>query len=304
MTIFYVSFLVACRARPAALPEPRDVLPAPDAISGWHRRDESTTYDRESLSNFAGDAVAPYLSYGFKELAVGHYTNTNGDIVQVEVYRLATDADAYGLLARNSRGESIDLGVDGELDKGYRLAFWQSRTFVQIVAQSQLDDQILVAFGEAVSSALPEGGQRPSLVEALPTEGMGPGKARFFREKMAPGSMFWVGSEDVLDPDMDTEGVLAHYEIDGRRIDLMLIAYPNAARAQKAESGLRGAGMRDLVTTRVKARTLGAAFAQLNEDQATKPGCDCSPKESTAAFDRLPEEIAVELLDQAMAALP
>jgi hypothetical protein len=304
MTILSLSFLVACAARPAALPQPRDALPASDTIPGWQQEGESTTYDRESLSDLLGDQVDLYMSYGFEELAVGQYTNANGSTVQVKVYRLATDADAYGLFARHSHGDSIDLGVDGAVATGYRLAFWQSRTFVQIVAQSQLDDPTLVAFGQAVSSALPEGGQRPSLVEALPTEGMQQGKARFFRDRTALGSLFGTGLGDPLGLDAESKGALAHYEIGGREFDLMLIAYPDAARAQTAQTGLKGAGIQDLVITHVKERTLGAVFGQLNEDQDTKPGCDCAADEPTLAFGRLPEETAAELLDQAMAALP
>jgi hypothetical protein len=303
-SILCLYFLVACRARPTALSDLRDVLPAPDAIPGWHGNGASATYDRGSLSDWLEDKGDLYLSYGFQALIVGQYANASGHIVQVEVYRLSTDADAYGLFALNSYGAPLDLGIDGELDEGYRLAFWQSRTFVQIVAQSQLDDHTLTAFGQAVSSALPEGGQRPSLVEVLPTEGLGPGRARFFRAKMAPGNIFWVSTEDVLGLDEDTEGVLAHYEIDGRRMDLLLIAFPGAARAQAAQSGLKRAGIKDLLTTDVQDRTLGAVFGLLDEDKATKPGCDCAPDEIPLASDRLPEDIARELLDRAMAALP
>jgi hypothetical protein len=302
-TICFLYFLVACSARPTTLSDLRDVLPAPDAVPGWYRNGATATYDRGNLPDWLKDRADLYLSYNFRALVVGQYANASGDIVQVEIYRLSTDADAYGLFALNSRGAPLDLGIDGELDEGHRLAFWQSRTFVQIVAQSQLDDGTLTAFGQAVCSALPEGGQRPSLVELLPTEGLGPARPRFFREKMAPGNIFWTGPEDVLGLDRDTEGVLAHYEIDGRRMDVLLIAFPGAARAQAAQSGLKRAG-KELVKTDVKGRTLGAVFALLDEDRATKPGCDCAADEIPVISDRLPEDIARELLDRTMAALP
>jgi len=303
-TILWVCFLVACTARPALLPAPKDVLPTNDAVSGWQEQGHSATYDRGTLHGLMEDEADLCFAYGFEELAVGQYANADGDVVQVDVYRLATDADAYGLFAYSVHGESIDLGVDGELEKGHRLAFWQSRTFVQIVAQSQVDDNTLRAFGKAVSSALPDGGERPFLVEALPAEGMRPGSARFFRKKVALDKLLWMGSEDVLGLGTDTDGVLAHYETDGQRFDLILIAFPTAARAQAARSGLIRAGIEDLMTTGIKGRMLGAVFGQVDEETATEPGCACSSDEIPLMFGKLPEETAKELLDKAMAALP
>jgi hypothetical protein len=209
-----------------------------------------------------------YFTYGFEKLAVGQYEDTDGTALQVEIYRVTTDADAYGLFTYNSYGEPIGIGVDGELEDGYRLAFWQRRTFVQIVARNQVDDVALRAFGEAVTSALPEGGERPMLVEALPEDGMSPGSTRFFREKMALDNLLWIGSEDVLGLDADTEGVLARYEIGGQQVDLMLVAFPDSPRAQAAQSGLEGAEVENLAETDVRENVFGAAFSTSGQGAA------------------------------------
>jgi hypothetical protein len=270
-----VALLVACAPRSAtgpapqaALPAPGEVLPDGEVVPGWSGGADTTTYDRDSLYDFMNGAADLYFTYGFEELAVGGYRDVDENAVQVEVYRLATDADAYGLFAYNAYGEPVDVGVDGTLAGGDLLAFWQSRTFVQVVARNRVDDGVLLAFAGAVASALPQGGVRPALVEALPAGGMVPGSARFFREKMALDNLLWLGAEDVLGLGADVEGALARYGIDGRDADLVLIAYPDARRADTALSALRGAGLEDLVLAEVREGTLGAVFGQVDEGTA------------------------------------
>jgi hypothetical protein len=275
-----VLLLAACAARAPALPAPEDALPADGAVSGWQAQSEPTTYSPDTLYDFMDGAADLYFTYGFESLAVGRYRSGDGTRLQVEVYRTASDADAYGLFTYNSYGEPVDLGVDGELESGYRLAFWQSRTFVQIAAREQVDDAALRAFAGAVSSALPEGGQRPSLVGALPAQGLQPRSARFFRQKMALDNVLWLGSEDVLGLDRDTEGVVARYARGGQDMDLLLVTFPSASQARQAHDALLGAGVEELAAAGVQDKTVGAVFCPACQDEAQA------------------------LLDQALAALP
>jgi hypothetical protein len=220
-----------------------------------------------------------YFTYGFESLTVGQYTDGQGRTLQVEVYDTASDADAYGLFTYNSYGEPIDLGVDGELDPGYRLAFWQGRRYVQVVARERVDDEVLLVLGRAVAAAVPKGGQRPSLVDALPQEGLEPGSMRFFREKMALDNLLWLGSDDVLGLGPDVKGLVARYVRDEQGMDLLLATFPDAQRARQALAGLESAELDALVAAKVKGQTLGAVL-------------------SAAA----PEALAQALLDQALAA--
>jgi hypothetical protein len=226
---------------------------------------EPKHYDAETLFDFMDGAADLYFTYGFEALTVGQYVAdapVGGErrAVQVEIYDMASDADAYGLFTYNSYGEPLDLGVEGELDPGYRLAFWQGRRYVQIVARESVDDDVLRAFGRAVASALPPGGRRPALVDALPQERQVPGSVRFFREKMALDNLLWLGSDDVLGLGADTEGVVARYERDGQGMDLLIVAFPDAQRAVQARAGLEGAGLETLAASGVVGRTLGAVF--------------------------------------------
>jgi len=266
---FFLLVLVACTAQPVptpalvpapALPAPVEALPAADVVPGWQLVEAAKTFIPDTLFDFMDGAADLYFTYGFQELAVGLYRDAQDRAVQVEVYRTATDADAYGLFGYNAFGEAERIGVDGELESGSRLAFWQARTYVQIVARQQVQDEVLRAFAHAVSAALPEGGERPALVAALPTGGLAAGNVRFFREKMALDNLLWLGADDPLGLGPDTQGVVARYEVGGQPADLLLLAYPDAARAEAGLAGLRSAGIETLAGARVEGATLGAAF--------------------------------------------
>jgi hypothetical protein len=235
-----------------------DVLPA--AVAGWQRDRQVKVYNRDTLYDFMDGAADLYFTYGFEQLAVAHYAHSAGGTLQVEVYRVATDADAYGLYTYNSYGQPITIGVDGELDSGNRLAFWQGRTFVQVMARDPVADDVLRAMGAAAASALPQGGRRPSLVDHLPKEGLQPDSVRFFHQKIALDNLLWLGTQDVLGLGADVEGVVARYDLAGQPVDLLLIAYPDTSRAQQAQSGLQAAGLGNLIAGEVKGVALGAVF--------------------------------------------
>jgi len=257
--------LGACSAPAAAptngpdLPPAVSVLPGPDVLPDWERQDPRT-YDAGTLYAFMNGAADLYFTYGFRELATAEWVSPAGDSVQVEVYRTASDADAYGLFTYTSFGDPLDLGVDGEIESGYRIAFWQRSTFVQVMALGQASDEELRALAEAASSTLPPGGERPALAAALPAENLQPGSARFFRSKMALDNFLWIGPDDVLGLGPDVEGIVARYEVSGGSADLLLVAFPDAGRAQEAAAGLTGAGLESLVEVTVSGATMGAVL--------------------------------------------
>lgn len=259
-------------ARPTAMPTRTPIPGAPvDRSSGphgWRLEGEPQRYDPETLYDLVNGAADLYFSYGFEQATVEQYVDERGALARVEVYRTATEADAYGLFTYHSYGEPVELGVDGELEPGYRLAFWQDKSFVQIVARETVDDDALWALGQAVAAELPSGGMRPAVVQALPAEGLHPGSIRFFREKLALDNLLWLGPDDLLGLGSDVEGVVARYEIEGQSADLLLVSFPNAARAERAQAGLQGGGVEGLVVAGQRDGMLGAVFGTLPKEAA------------------------------------
>ncbi|MBN1641160.1 MAG: hypothetical protein JXA09_07985 [Anaerolineae bacterium] len=226
------------------------------------------SYDRDTLYAFMNGAADLYFTYGFVSLAVGEYEHAQGGTARVEVYRTASDADAYGLFAYNAYGDPVDLGADGRGEAGERLAFWQRQTFVQLLAQGGVDPAALRALGAAIAAALPAGGDRPAVVRALPDRGLDPASVRFFRQQMALEQHLWLGAEDVLELGPDVEGALAAYTLDGARVTLLVVVYPEAGRAERARARLAGGEIGELVAARVAGRALGAVFGAVDAQAA------------------------------------
>ena len=263
--VLLVAFVLAgCMVRGQPdLPAPQKALPPPDTVPGWPKSQEDRTYDKDTLFDFMNGAADLYFTYGFESLAVGMYENAGGKTMRLEVYRTATDADAYGLYTYSAFGDLIDIGTEGRRASGIGLFFWQHRTFVQIGSHDPIDDAELQAFGEAVASALPQAGTRPALVDALPAEGLQHESVRFFREQMALENLMWLGTENVLGLGPETEGILAEYVLEGQPATLLIVTFPQAGQALDAQSGLERAGVEDLVLTQVQGNAVGAVFGSL-----------------------------------------
>ena len=248
----------------ASLPPPAQALPAADVLQGWTQLEVPRTYDPDTLYDFMNGAADLYFTYGFESLAVGDYLGPDGGRLRVEIYRTATDADAYGLFAYNAYGEPIDLGVQGRWVSENRLSFWQSRTYTQITARDTVQDAALQAFGQAISAALPANGVSPAIVQALPLQDLRPDSVRFFREQMALDNYLWLGPDNVLGLGPDTEGALGTYALDAGQATLLLVSFPDAERAEAARHGLAEVELVDLVLARLDGGTLGAVFGDVD----------------------------------------
>lgn len=259
---------LSCAAEPA-LPAVETALPMDGAVSGWAKIGESRVYDVETLYDHVNGAADLYFTYGFQSVAVGDYAHSDGGSVRVEVYRTATDADAYGLYTYHSFGEPVDIGVEGRLDSGYGISFWQARTFVRIGVNPPGNDEALLAFARAVSEALPDEGQRPSVAEALPQENRIPGSEAFFREQVAFENFLWLGSENVLDLGPDVQGALARYTVDDGAFWGILVSYPESSRAEAVLASIQQAQIDGLVLGQSKGQNLGVVIGESTESAAT-----------------------------------
>jgi hypothetical protein len=245
-----------------------EVFPRDEALSDWQALDEIETYEAETLFDLVNGQADAFFAYGFQEVAVRTYENDAGVRLRVEIWELASPADAYGLFTRSAAGSTIDLGRDGDTDPGRRLAFWQDRYYVQIRAREPVDQGEIVAFAEAIASALPAGGERPELVGRLPSEYRVPRSTIFFRREISIQDEIWLGGENVLGLSDETTGALARYEIAGAQAYLMLVVYPDAASAEEALTRLRAAGPDGLVRAQLSGPMFGAVFGDVAVQQA------------------------------------
>jgi len=248
-----------------------DVFPGVDAVPGWTPADAAATFNRDTIFDLVDGQADAFFVYGFEQVAVQKYQNAQGAELRVEVWQLATPADAYGLFTSGIAGTPVAIGNDGDGDPGWRIIFWKNRYYVQVYTRQELPDADLQGLARAVAAALPAGGERPELVSRLPAEGLVERGFIFFHEEISIQSEVWLGGENILGLSPQTNGVLARYDLGGTIARLLLIEYPDtvpASAGQAASAGLtalNGSGVSGLVAADARANLLGAVFGEMDE---------------------------------------
>jgi hypothetical protein len=246
-----------------------DAFPGADAVAGWTPEGEIEIYDSETIFNLVDGQADFFFVYGFEQVAVWRYKNADEVVLDIQIWQLADAASAYGLFSTGVVGEPVAVGNEGDWDPGRRLAFWQDRYVAQLFARKTIPDADLRAFGEAVSAALPTGGERPVLVDRLPADGLIPRSAIFFHKELSIQNEVWLGGENLLGLSPDTDGVLGRYEIDGQAVRLLLVEYLDAEAAAAGLAALQGSEVEGLVASGANGNLLGAVFGQVDEATAS-----------------------------------
>ncbi len=250
-------------ATPVALP---GVLPAANVIAGWTPTGEAQVYHRENLYDLVDGQAESFFAYGFEQVATQKYRNATGVVMRVELWQLATPADAYGLFTTRRSGVPTAIGNEGDSEPGRRLSFWQNRYCAHVSANQELPDADVLAFAQAIAAALPTGGERPALVNRLPTtekEG-----DVFFHEEISIQSELWLGGENILGLSSDTQGVMARYNLGGATARLLLIQYPSADKAAAGLAALKSSQVKDLVKAEARDNLLCAVFGRAGDAAA------------------------------------
>jgi hypothetical protein len=240
-------------------------LPTAGDVPGWAPEGDVRTFDEETLFDLVNGQAESFFVYGFQRVATQRYTGPGQATLHVEVWQLATPADAYGLFSANVTGTPVEgVGAGGDADPGRRLAFWQDRYFVNVRALQETDQADLEAVARSIAAALPAGGSPPVLVDRLPHDGLVDRNPRFFHQEISIQDVVWLGGENVLGLSPETDGVLARYELGNDTAWLLLVDYPDPAEAAAARTALHGAGVEDLVTVEAEGARLGAVFGQVD----------------------------------------
>ena len=271
----------ACSGRPNATPaataiELSHVFPAANAVVGWTPAGELRVYERENLYDMVDGQADGFFVYGFEQVAAQRYQDAAGAVLEVDIWQVATPADAYGLFTAGLAGQpatvcpsqgSADC-YEGDADPGRRLAFWQDRYYVQVYGRQPVADADLQAFAQAISAALPAGAERPALVSRLPPDRLVERSFIFFHEEISIQTQIWLGGENLLGLSHATNGILARYALDGGMAYLLLIEYPEAKAASTGLSALKAGQVEGLVTADARDNLLGAVFGQVDETTA------------------------------------
>lgn len=260
-------------------------LPAENAIPGWAIAENAQTYQSDNLYDLVNGQSEAYFVYGFEQVSIQGYQNQEGKKLDVEIWQVKIPADAHGLFTAMRSGIPVEIGNGGDSNPGRNLAFWQKNYYVRISAGQVLPDQDFWSFGQAVSAALPQGGEPHPLIGYLPQEDLEANRLIFFHEEISIQKEIWLGGENLLGLSPQTNGYLARYQLDGKPAMLLLILYPGENGARAGLEALDYAGLEDFIASQVSGGMLGAVFGQVNESAARKLLGQALPTSSSLKSD-------------------
>ena len=207
----------------------------PNEVRGWKAEGPDGTYDRETIYDYIDGAGEVYLQYGFRSVLVRGFAREGQPRISVQLFDMGTPAEAFGIFSFEREGESIGIGQDSEYEGGL-LRFWKGRWFASVSAESETDEarQAIRSLGEAIASALPERGDPPRLIEALPAEGLAQLTVRYFHGPFVLAYHAALPEKDRLGLGPETDAVLASYRLKEGRTRLLLVLHRDARRAGEA----------------------------------------------------------------------
>jgi len=227
-------------AGPASAPSPGPApLALPEAAGAWRAEGPASTWDRESIFSYIDGHAEVYLAYGMRRCISRRYSGPAGEgAITLDAFELASPYDAFGVFTHDRDGEAAGVGRESLFRYGW-LSFWKGRWFVSVVAEKESDASrtTVLALGQAVAGLLADdGGPLPPVVSALPANGLDSRSVRYLHDPQILATHRYVDAENVFGLGPSTPAALGRYERAGAKADLLLVDYPEASAAARAQS--------------------------------------------------------------------
>ncbi len=143
-------------------------------INGWQLTIERDVYTPDNLWDLIDGAAEVYLSYNFQDLNIAEYTNNQNQTVRVELYRLSSPVNAFGIYAteRMTDYNFVKIGVQGYTSEG-ALDFFTGDFYVKIMTtgSEKLSADILENIAKNVDNYLSAGNKWPAELSVFPDKG-------------------------------------------------------------------------------------------------------------------------------------
>jgi hypothetical protein len=211
----------------------------PDEAAGWKAAAPADRYDARTIFQYIDGHGEVYLAYGMTSCLARRYAGPEGEgDVVVDVFEMASPADAFGVFTHSREGEPADVGQGSTFGYG-TLSFWKGRYFVSVYAEreSERARTAVLALGRAVAASIGETGEPPALVGRLPRAGLDETSLVYLRHPRILEAHVPVGPDNPLGVGPQAPAVTGRYRTDGGTADLVVVEYEDAAAAEAAGAG-------------------------------------------------------------------
>ncbi len=209
----------------------------PVEVEGW-RADPTADgiWDTESIYGYIDGHAEVYLAYGMTGCLSRTYRGPEGEgDVVVDLFRLASSADAWGVFRHDADGEPVEVGQAARLRPGW-LTAWQGPFAVSVTADgAAVPAEVLVSLGRSAVEAIGVSGAPPRIVGDLPADGLLTESVRFVRHPLLLNSHLFLSNDDLLGLAGDAEVALGRYRRGDRSSWLVMVDYPGEERAEAGE---------------------------------------------------------------------
>lgn len=212
----------------------------PETLSGWAKPAAPDFYTPETLSHYINGGAELFLSYNFKGALSARFTDKDANEITVDVFDMGSGEDAFGVFAHSRETVDDAFGQGSEYAAGL-LTFWKDRYYVSIQAYPETDAkrEVVQQLGRTIAAAIPAEGRLPAIIALLPPENLVPEAVRYFHHAIWLNSFYFVSNDNVLNIAADTPAALGKYREGGSTAYLLLVRYPDVARAEAAEALFR-----------------------------------------------------------------
>jgi hypothetical protein len=217
-------------------------------VQGWRAVADPSPYNTKTIFQYMNGAAELYLAFNFRELKTTRFEKSGRPSIIVEVYKMGSPEDAYGVFTFEQQDPEAGIGQGSEFGGGL-LRFWKGHNFVTIFGEEpgpDIEEAILV-LGRRIAATITDSGNPPKILVYLPDKTLQFTKkdAWFLRSHIHLNQRFFVAQANILMLAPDVEAVLARYETKDGRFHILLVRYPTPEKAGAAHTSFKKAYMPD-----------------------------------------------------------
>lgn len=207
----------------------------PHRIMTWSREDADQIYTPQTIFNYINGGAEVYKAYNMRRCLSVRYETSGGLAIILDVFDMGTSEDAFGVFTHDGTGDVVALGQNGRLRPGW-VNFWKDRFFISLYSEEETDtaQKAIMALGRNVDSLIADQGRRPEILKRLPKEGLKSKDIRYLHHPVVLNYHYYFSDENLLNLSPRSKAVLAGYQRDNEQALVLLVAYPDATSATRA----------------------------------------------------------------------
>jgi hypothetical protein len=207
------------------------LLPEASSLESWRIVEGPSSYTPDTLWEYLDGGAPRYEAYGFERMIHSRYQLGNDSLASVtaDVYDMGSELGAFGIYSsiRSPDATFHSWGAEG-YSFGTVAAAWKGQVFAHVAADDERPEliEMMQLLAAHVCDEVTGSVSLPTVLQRLPQEDLVLHSERY-------------EATDLLGHAALGGGVLATYEIDGRRGEFFFSELANEAAAQEALEAFR-----------------------------------------------------------------